>query len=91
MNQNSWITPGIITSCKHKRQLYKELQNNNNNPTVASYREYSEILSMVIKKAKRIEHDKLLLNSHSKFKITWGIVSKASGRNKKEVKNNSKC
>jgi hypothetical protein len=30
MNQNSWITPGIITSCKHKRELYKELQNNNN-------------------------------------------------------------
>jgi hypothetical protein len=21
MNQNSWITPGIITSCKHKREL----------------------------------------------------------------------
>jgi hypothetical protein len=30
-NQNSWITPGIITSCKHKRELYKELHNNNNN------------------------------------------------------------
>ena len=25
MNQNSWITPGIITSCKYKRELYKEL------------------------------------------------------------------
>jgi len=23
MNQNSWFTPGIITSCKHKRELYK--------------------------------------------------------------------
>jgi len=49
MNQNSWITPGIITSCKHKRQLYKELQNNDD-PTVASYREYSKILSMVRQK-----------------------------------------
>jgi hypothetical protein len=36
MNQNSWITPGLITSCKHKRELYKELQNNNN-ATLASY------------------------------------------------------
>jgi hypothetical protein len=36
MNQNSWIAPGIITSCKHKGELYKELQNNNN-PIVASY------------------------------------------------------
>jgi len=43
MNQSSWISPGIITSCKHKRELYKELQNNsnnnnnNNNATHASY------------------------------------------------------
>jgi hypothetical protein len=58
MNQYSWITPQIITSCKHKRELYKELQNNNNNPTVAScYRDYSKILSVVIKKANKIEHD----------------------------------
>jgi hypothetical protein len=28
VKQNSWITPGIITSCKHKRELYKELQIN---------------------------------------------------------------
>jgi len=47
MNQNSRITPGIITSCKHKRELYKELQNNNkHNATLASYyRDYSKILS----------------------------------------------
>ena len=36
LNQNSWITPGIITSCKRKRELYKELKNNNNT-TLASY------------------------------------------------------
>jgi hypothetical protein len=30
MNQNSWITPGIITSLKHKRKLYNELWKNNN-------------------------------------------------------------
>jgi hypothetical protein len=54
MNQNSWITPGIIISCKHKRELYEELQKNNN-ATLASYcRDYSKILSMVIKETKRI-------------------------------------
>ena len=70
MNQNSWITPGTITSCKRKRELYKELQNNNNNATLASYyRDYSKILSMVIRKAKTIEYDKLILNSHNKLKL----------------------
>ena len=59
MNQYSWITPGI-TSCKHTRELYKELENNNNNnATLASYyRDYSKKLYMVIRKAEIIEHDK---------------------------------
>ena len=76
MNQNSWSTPEIITSCKHKRELHKELQNNNN-VTLASYhRDYSKLLSMVIRKAKIIEHDKLILNSHNKVKTKWGIINK---------------
>jgi len=38
---------------------------------------------MVIRKAKRMEHDKWILNSHNKAKTTWGIINKQSGRNKK--------
>jgi len=83
MNQNSWITPGIITSCKHNRVLYKELQNNNNVILASYYRDYTKILYMAIRKAKIIEHDKLILNSHNKVKTTWGIINKESGRNKK--------
>ena len=44
------------------------------------------MLSMVIRKAKIIERDKLILNSHNKVKNTWSIINKGSGRNKKEVK-----
>ena len=84
MNQNSWITPGIVNSCKHKRELYKELQIINNNVTLASYyRDYTKILSVVIRKANIIEHDKLIQNSHNKSKTTWGIINKERGRNKK--------
>jgi len=43
MNQNSWITPGITTYCKHKRELYKELQNNNNASLATYYRDYSTL------------------------------------------------
>jgi hypothetical protein len=85
MNQNSRTTPGIITSCKHKRELYKELQNNNNNNVtlVSYYKDYTKIMSKVIRKAKITEHDKLILNSHNKVKTTWGIIGKESGRNEK--------
>jgi len=47
MKQNSWITPGIITFCKHKGELFKELQNNNNATLASYYRDYCKILSMV--------------------------------------------
>ena len=82
MNQNSWITPGIITSCKHKRELYKELQKNIDTTLASYYRDYSKILSVVMRKAEIIERDKLILNSHNKVKTTWGIINKVSGRNK---------
>jgi hypothetical protein len=41
---------------------------------------------MVIRKAKVIEHEKLILNSHNKVKTIWGVINKESGRNKKKVK-----
>jgi hypothetical protein len=81
MNQNSWITPGIITFCKHKRELFKELQINDT--LLSYYRDYTKILSVVIREAKIIGHDKLIQNSHNKAETTWGIVNKESGRNKK--------
>jgi hypothetical protein len=83
MKPNSWITTGIITSCKHKRELYKELQINNNDILASYYRNYTEILSRVIRIAKIIEHDKLIQNSQNKAKTTWDIINKESGRNKK--------
>jgi hypothetical protein len=68
MKRNSWITTGIITSCTHKRELYKELQINNNDTLASYYRDYTKILSRVIRKAKIIEHDKLIQNSQIKLK-----------------------
>jgi hypothetical protein len=41
---------------------------------------------MIIRNAKRIEYDKLILNSNNKVKTTWGIINKESGKNIKEVK-----
>ena len=38
---------------------------------------------MVIRTAKRMEYDKLILNSHNKAQTTWDITNKESGRNKK--------
>jgi hypothetical protein len=71
-------------SCKRKRELYKELKNNNNNATLASYyRDYPKILSRVIREAKITENDKLIPNSHNKVKTTWSIINNESKKKKK--------
>jgi len=80
VNQNSWITPGIITSCKPKRELNKELKNNNNATLASYYRDYGRILSRVIREAKITKNDQLIVNSHNKVKTTWGIINKESGK-----------
>jgi len=85
MTRNTWITSGILTSCRHKRELYNKLKNNNNNATLACYyKDYSKILSKVIKVAKKMEYDKLILNSCNKAKTTRDIINKELGRNKKK-------
>jgi hypothetical protein len=38
---------------------------------------------MVIRKAKIIEHDKLILNSYNKVKTTWDIINRESEINEK--------
>ena len=65
------------------KENYKEFQKNNNATLASYYKEYSEVLSWVIQRAKRMEHDKLILNSGNKVKTTWGIINEQSGRNKK--------
>ena len=78
MTQNSWITSGIITSCRRGRELHNKLQNNNNATLASYYENYSKILTKVIQAAKRMEYDKLILNSGDKAKTTWDIINKES-------------
>ena len=66
MTQNSWIITWIIASCKNKRELYNELQNNKKATFASYYGDYTKILSRVIRMAKRMEYDKFILNSRNK-------------------------
>ena len=50
-NKN-WITLGILTSCRHKRELFIASRNSNNAELIYYYKRYCKILSAVIKEAK---------------------------------------
>jgi len=51
-NNNSWITPGIKTSCKRKRFLYLLTKNRDDINLKNYYKQYCKTLTTVIKEAK---------------------------------------
>ena len=67
-NDNNWITTGIKTSCRHKRELYVACRNSNNQESKRCYQIYCKILSNVIKEAKRIHYDKTIKNQATNVK-----------------------
>jgi hypothetical protein len=50
--KNTWMTSGIKTSCKHKRELYLICRDSNDPKLKCQYKLYCKILSQVILVAK---------------------------------------
>jgi hypothetical protein len=66
--KNDWITNGIKISSTHKRDLYL-LSRSSNNPIIKNhYKKYSQVLSDVIKAAKRLHYINKIVNSTNKMK-----------------------
>jgi hypothetical protein len=65
---NVWISKGIKTSCKHKRVLYQISKTSNNQLLKKHYRKYCKILTQVIKEAKGMHFNKLIVESDNKVK-----------------------
>jgi len=72
-NKN-WITLGILTSCKHKRELFTACRNNNNPDLFKHYKSYCKILSAVIKEAKKLNYADKIKKASNKNKKIWNIV-----------------
>ena len=81
-NNKPWITPEIIISSQHKRNLYilcrctKDPKLNNH------YKKYCRILSDVIKTAKKRYYNNLLLTSNNKSKTSWHIIKSVTNKYK---------
>ena len=82
-NNKSWITTGIETSCKHKKELYLINGDSNNSKLKAHYKSYCIILSKVIKAAKQLYYNNKISKSNSKIKTTWDIIKMETCKNHK--------
>ena len=84
LNHNSWITSGIKASCRHIKELYIEFRKTTKNPTLRKYyKGYCQILSKVIKGAKRLEYDKHVLKSDNLMRTSWKLINKELGKDNK--------
>ena len=78
-NGNAWITMGIKTSCKHKRELYCLYKNSNDPLLKDHYKFYCRILSNIIKEAKKRYFSKEVETSKNKMKTIWDITRLLTG------------
>jgi hypothetical protein len=73
-NSNTWITPGIKISCRHKRDLYLLYRTSNDEALKNHCRLSCKILKDVIREAKRQHHNRQVSNSCNKTRAAWDIV-----------------
>ena len=78
-NINAWVTTGIRTSCKHKRELYLFCKNSNDPQLKNYYKLYCKILSNIIREAKKHYYSKQIENSKNKMKTIWDITGTLTG------------
>jgi hypothetical protein len=79
-HNNNWITLGIKTSCKRKRELFLLIRNCNNPALKQYYKAYCKVFVKVIKEAKRMTFNKRILNSNNKSKTAWNIINEVLGK-----------
>ena len=82
---NAWITEGIITSCKRKKELFTLARVSNNHNLKTYYKKYCSVLTKVIRSAKKVRYNNIIAHSKNKMKSTWQIIHKEMGKTQPET------
>lgn len=83
-----WITKGIKTSLKTKRELYKISKYNKEPVFIEYFKKYKHVLKIVIRNAKIHDNKKRIMNADPKYrpKATWNVINENTGRTRKKKK-----
>ena len=60
--------------------IYLKLRNNDNSVLKKYFKDYCQILTKVIKEAKRMEYDRHIFNSTNITRTSWKLINKEFGR-----------
>jgi hypothetical protein len=81
-----WLTIGIKTSCKRKRQLYLLSKLHDNNNLKQYYEKYSEMLVKVIKKAKNLTTIIKLQTTKTLLKLLGILLERSWAKTAQKIK-----
>ena len=76
---NEWITKGIKVSCRKKRELYVLCRTRNDPALTQFYKKYCSVLTKVIRNAKKLHYNNIILRAKNKMKSTWKIINREKG------------
>jgi len=76
----TWITKGIQTSIKNKRELYLKCRISNNHKLKNYYKAYCKLLAKTIRQAKTLHYSNQILKSDNKSRTVWDIVKSQTGK-----------
>jgi len=79
VSNNHWITIGIKTSCKRKKNLYIMSKATKFSKIKVYYIQYCRVLRKVIRGAKEMYYKELLSSSTNKFEMSWSIINNEIG------------
>ena len=72
-----WISPGILCSVNHKNKLYRRYIRTRNAHNESKYKQYRNILTKVMREAKRLYFAKAFEESKKDTKATWKHLKEA--------------
>jgi hypothetical protein len=74
-----WVTNGIRTSSRNKRELHRIYKTTNDPNFILYYKRYNKIFKNTIKLAKNLANDRFIAKSNNRVKAAWKVVKSDLG------------
>lgn len=83
--KQKWITRGIHTSCKNKRNLKILVSYTKNKQLIQHYKLYTKLLKKAVNRSKKLLYIAEMKNSENKTKSMWRIIRERTNKNQQKL------
>ena len=80
-----WITPALLCSINQKNKLYKKLLRCPNITNTNNYKQYINILTYLLRDAKKLFYEKSFEENKNDSRNTWKILNEVINKRKMNI------